>query len=343
MEKCSYTPYRWKGRPGPKQNHTGMREQPVDRSAGGALPGSSSMTFTQMVPHSSPIGLENLQTGPIQNTDWQNNTQDVDGFIDMLGMDLQGLVTDGASQPDENEISNMFRMEETYPEVGKRLHGSNGVLANPPLAYAQQDCHRIIMALLEPQHQFQPPCKTAKLQSKTRSSIENVSSNHIMKINRCSLQHLQALVSRRCSPVCLSGLETVLLLQSVCTGVLNRYQSVYRSMTQAPIGYQMSAADSHENTAHKIGNVVFDPVQFGDFPLGRQAETRMNAELLSCEIHSLSSVVAQIVGIQGSKEDGHAQDHQPSTPGVHLAFEKSINSRIDELKLLIRQFCNTVG
>lgn len=359
QETCEYTPYRWKGRPGIKRLQSPTQAPGrMEQWRAGEQP-SQRMPISSLATISTNELLEGISRGEVPAAVWQTQTpRDADNFEALLGLDLLGLEVPGNTLPLENRDLSPSLLTGTDMSGGIGTsssafspHASSDIWPRPqfvltgsPSNYRQVGCSQIILGILEAQQQYEPQCKSASAPG--GSGFGRTTSNEVMKINRCILQHLEALLSRRCCPTCLAQPDSICLLQSVFERTLRGYDDVFRSFAHSP-HWPTHPSSFNDMTPAKPNRVIFEPVQIGDFLLGRQAELKMNAELLACELKILFSVSTQIQNLvrenrQGGVEYADHESHDRSRKNS-VVSDESLSSRVERRQLRIRQFCNSLS
>ncbi|KAI1416402.1 hypothetical protein F5Y13DRAFT_116814 [Hypoxylon sp. FL1857] len=355
--KCVYTPYRWKGRPAhPK---TPVQQVPSTSAAEGSysgLPAANIHTHSETLRASHP-GRDNLQANqqravptcvsPITGWDPQGQA-DLDNFVNMFGMDLE-MLGGVENSPSEGRTESSSEFEQRPPSR------FTFTVMGPPPRLDYYDCYQIMLGLLEGLSQLNPGCESARVRLVPGASCHNhpgrFSSNDLMKSNRTALQHLDFLLSRSCRDTCLSRLDSSYLLHSICLTILARYQDIFESLAQNPLrSMPPTPPFLSDRSVSRTGAVFFDPVQFKDFPLDRQAEMRINAELLLCELGAFSSLALGVDDIEPKHqreqetgdETGEPQARHHSTRGSRPAFEEHLRQKIDELRKLTKEFRDTL-
>ncbi|KAI1245107.1 hypothetical protein MGN70_011996 [Eutypa lata] len=232
-------------------------------------------------------------------------------------------------------------------------------LMSPSLQLDNYHCYQIMLGLLEGLNQLNPECESARItmapgESPNRQPA-SFSSNEVMKSNRAAFQDLNFLLSRRCRVTCLARLDSAYLLRSICLVILARYQNIFESLSQNPLqSIHQTPPFLHHGGANSAGSVFFDPIQLRDFPLDRQAEMRINAELLLCELRVFLSIAVGVdkiqMGYQQEQErererereerdsTGQHQGRQCSAQGSQLAFEELLREKVDRLRALTKDF-----
>lgn len=358
FEKCVYAPYRWKGRPGPGNDKTRLGPGPQYSPATDQLSPGSGTASDRPSTKQACVFLD--PSAPI--VEWQTHpVQDVNDFINMLDMDLQMTSQDGSYGGEavaDSIPSSELGSVTVSAQIDRGPEPTDAFIdmINQSPALGDYDCDRIMLGLLQALHKSNLQCKSATNPVAGTSPQRNArssSSNYVMKSNRAARQHLDFLLTRRCRDTCLTSLDSRYLLRSICFRIQTRYENVFSSIMEDTLPSPAVSKDGGDGIDSYVqpGPVFFDPVQFGDFPLGYQGEKRINAELLLCELQAFSSVVARVgdmnienqsgVAVKGTEHDGM---HCASlSHGAEPAFEALLHDRIDGLTKHIKMFRDSIA
>ncbi|KAI1332614.1 hypothetical protein F5Y16DRAFT_356051 [Xylariaceae sp. FL0255] len=333
-EKCVYTPYRWKGRPGRLASST----EPLiisDSSVESLYTTNPNFSLTQPGISLEAFHIPSHAQLQLNDHGWEAlETHGGDNLMSVFGEDIRALAS--ASQQTDSPAST------TVVPTSNGPSSMDGSRDNPPrfqtslasssmLNLEGYECHDIILGLLEEIHKTNSQCASFPPTSISpeKYSIRR-SSNLIMKSNRAVLQHVDLLLARSCRDTCLKKFSFICLIRAICAAILELYDDVLQSLLRSHRSEETIGSSQVKNT------VVFDPVQLTDFPLGRSAEIRLNAELLLCELDAFTSMMTKLgealveTGmnrIDGGVEDGGEEAKRGSAkPTIDRYLEKRVDS-----------------
>ncbi|KAJ8122392.1 hypothetical protein O1611_g9853 [Lasiodiplodia mahajangana] len=283
------------------------------------------------------------------------------GIVDMqqlLGV-TESSPTEEEDCPDSPSVDTPPTDAATALPEGNRGNtlGFASNLTSSPGTVCRHECHYIMLALLQELHLSNPKCESAAstpaptTKAPLNGSIMSLSSTQIMKSNSAALQHLNFLLERSCRFTCLAQLESMYLLHSISSTILARYEDLFDCIAQhSELEACQTPSTHHQMDRRRSGQpgvLVFDPIQLLDFPLGRQAEVRVNSELLLCEVQGLAMTITKMDDFFRDSECNSAGEDQQYNVRAITAHtkessgtspHKALSKRVEGLKGLIKDF-----
>ncbi|KAI1163980.1 hypothetical protein F5B18DRAFT_289635 [Nemania serpens] len=350
-EPCVYTPYRWKGRPG-------RQATPLDRPpvAGTREPNADSSGFTADGPGISESFFIPDQLSAMGGWDIQA-AQGAGDFMNIFGDGIPELssATESSSSPmtttPHTNLTVDLPDQEGYSRT--RFH-----IDNSPETHYYHDCYHVVLGLLEELHNPNPQCKPTGAQlteARPNRSAVRYSSTRILKSNGTVIRHMNLLLARPCRVDCLGRPESTYLMQSIMSRLLSRYEDVFQCIAdhsrREPPSTSRQLDEREARGLARPEVIIFDPVQLDGFPLSREGEMRLNAELLVCELQGLASTLASIETmlvevecniVEGDKEQSTHRSETNLTRATAVGPMKFVHDRLEALRALIREFRDTL-
>ncbi|KAB8239544.1 uncharacterized protein BDW43DRAFT_295948 [Aspergillus alliaceus] len=338
QQPCVYGPYRWKGRS--TRSHTGLNKSYIRSS--GPVPRGAVESFRQAATQSTPAGETMISEGAV------NALSDLPLFpaLDTLSFDFQDEIEGiyiGLTDDDGNDLT-------SAPSVGDFMgpgadHVSHHIETGRLAVLSGSEPHPMLDSGISDSHFSSPgswasrnvcPCASLTFgvlhemyRAETTCGIETSSylpsSDHILKINRAAVKKIHEVLSRQCTE-CHGYHSILLLVVAIMSKILSWYQTVFNRIIQ------YSPAKS---PGDQVEPAFVTPIQFGDFELDMNAEQRITAQFLLCELEQINKVLALIK----DSPPRTAQDGRDSMNTFVGAVCQFLSSNLTDLISNVDGFC----